>query len=287
MKKHRTGRVARADEKDHRHPAIVSIENWCTGFLFPNRRKIGYSVAVVVVVVFAVLVVRSKQAAKLSRAYVAFADAEEAEDFQSVAEEFRGTTPGVLASLERARMLLETGDAAASARAFAEFHSGNPGHPMVEAARVGEAYALEANGQLGEAEKLFAEIAESSGNSNVSADAFCSAGRCAKTRGKLAQAGTYYERAVGVAPGDGSTGDRAEKALEHLRVRLAMIRSSDADEAIPASPDADPEVAPTEKPEQEEDRDQMEKTEETEETEETEKPEKTEKAEEAPPPPAG
>jgi tetratricopeptide (TPR) repeat protein len=158
------------------------------------------AVLVVIAVVFGV---NARRRATVARGYAAVASAESTDELLDVAKEFAGTGAGAQASMSLARRLFEEGKYAQAATRFSLFCQEYPEHAEARAARIGEAYALEGDGKLVQAEKRFRDIAaeaEAALQTGVRVDALCGAGRCAKTAGKLAAAEELYRQALEAVP---------------------------------------------------------------------------------------
>lgn len=159
---------------------------------------------------------------RTAKAFASLAEAGTAAEFEAVATRYKGTIAGEQAALKHARALLEEGRYDEAAARFAAFSRTNPGSRLAAAARLGEAYTLEAQGLNEQAEQAFSRLAMQATAPDVVQDAFIGAGRCAMAGNRLADAEKWLQRAIDA----GADGERRTRAMAALRtVRLARQRA--------------------------------------------------------------
>jgi TolA-binding protein len=128
----------------------------------------------------------------------------------------RGSEIGALASLKLARQAYNEGKYDEAAARFATFIKDYPRHSLLDNARLGQAYALEANGETLKAEESFSQLAQQTASSLLSAEAYVGAGRCATSQSKTAEAKKWYEKATQLELAS-SYKQQAENALKNLK----------------------------------------------------------------------
>gem|GEM_PF-3902764 len=209
----------------------------------PHRIAILLAAIAVIIALVVVLSMQARGRARQAAGFAALQKAESVESLTDIAREYKGNQPGMHAALEAARRLYETGKYEQAADRFAVFRSDFPDSDLIDAARLGEAYALEAAGKQPQAEDRFSTFAAETLQDNLRLDAYLGAARNAMAQDKLAEAKNWIEKAEANAD-EPSQDERINAALEQLqRRRNTPIQA-------PATPaDADAEAAGTETPE--------------------------------------
>jgi TolA-binding protein len=182
----------------------------------PHLKAVG---GVVVAGLAVAVLVNSMLTHRRTRAAQAWADVRGSASKEALIETektHRGSEIGALASLKLARQAYNEGNYEEAAARFATFIKDYPRHSLLENARLGQAYALEANGETLKAEESFTQLAQQTASSQMSAEAYVGAGRCAASQSKTAEAKKWYEKAS-QSESAGSYKQRAEDALKNLK----------------------------------------------------------------------
>ena len=206
------------------------------------------AIVLVFIVVFAAAAARR---ARIARAFAVLAEADTIDGLRTLARDYDGTSAGAAAAMQLAQRLYGEGRFAEAATRFSLFCQSYPEHELFDAARLGEAYALEADGKLLQAEKRFRNLGEEMSETMrfaLSMDAFAGAARCAQLQGKLAEAETWYQRAIDTGTQDGGAKAAITEALAEVRRMRAApeVAAAPADPAETSKPAAVPAPVPAE-----------------------------------------
>lgn len=191
----------------------------------PHLTVIAGALLGVVLIALITVAIRSSSRATAMRGFTMLTAAETTDELAAVAKEYGGTGAGEQARIRLARLFYDEGKFAQAATRYSLFCKECPASPSVPAAKLGEAYALEADGKLVQAEKRFAALGEDALklgapearlHPSLAYDAYRGAARCAKTQGKLAVAQELYEKALACVGDDEAEKERTEKTIKEL-----------------------------------------------------------------------
>jgi len=209
----------------------------------PRLALVSSVLLAVVLVVVITAAIRSSSRAAMMRGLATLAQAETTDELASVAKEYAGSTAGEQAMFRLARLFYDEGKFAQAATRYSLFCKEYPHSIFMPSARLGEAYALESDGKLVQAEKRFAALAGESLEPTspgariyprLTCDAFRGAGRCAKTQGKLVVSIELYRKALMAVTDDDAEKKRLERVIDDLersREEPAETTSSGTDKA--------------------------------------------------------
>jgi tetratricopeptide (TPR) repeat protein len=185
----------------------------------PNAKPIFAGIAVVCAVVIVVNVVAARRQAKTAAAFAALAEAEEVSTYYDLARTYKGMPAGTLAGLKAAHKLFEEGSFKEAAGRY-ELAASTADPAIAARARLGQAYCVEAQGDIAKASSLFEQVAGSASSWDVKADACLGAGRAARLQGDVAAAGEWYRKAEQAAAADdtGIAKSRVRDALATLKM---------------------------------------------------------------------
>jgi TolA-binding protein len=182
----------------------------------PHLKSVGSVIVIALAIAVFANVMLQQHRAKTAQAWADVYGTTSKEALDQTAKENLGSEIGAAASLKLARQAYTEAKYEEAASRFAGFIKDYPRHALVENARLGQAYALEANGKTQQAEEIFSLLAQKTASSQLSAEAFVGAGRCALSQGKNAEAKKWYEKAS-LGELNTSYKQQAEKALKNLK----------------------------------------------------------------------
>ncbi|MBT3376152.1 MAG: hypothetical protein HN742_07355 [Lentisphaerae bacterium] len=175
----------------------------------------------------------------LAKGFSAVAAAETTDELTDVARKYKGTQAGAQAETKLARMLFAEGKFDQAATRFSVLISEYPKSELIDSARLGEAFALEADEKTIQAEKRFEELATAAQDGGIRLESLLGAARCARLQNKLAVAADQLQKALAAVPADDS---QRSKDVQILISEVERLRSA------PPAPEAEgaaPEKAPT------------------------------------------
>ncbi len=202
--------------------SVMKVVELYRRYVQPYQRVAVAIIALSLIACSVTSIIITRQRAKQARGFALLKSSKDADMLVGIADDYKGTLAGAQATFRIARQLYDDANYAEAAAKFSSFCQEYPNSAMVEAARLGEAYSMEGAAKLGQAEKMFVEIAEQTQNTLTSAEAYVAAGRLARVQGKLAEAEKWYQRVVSST----TTGMYAEKASEALK-QLKQLRPTD------------------------------------------------------------
>lgn len=167
-------------------------------------------------------------------AFAALASADSSDGLVRLASENRGTAVGEQASFTLARRAYDEGKFDQAAAKFTAFLQSYPQSLLVNAARLGQGYALDASGKTEPARKAFTDLAKSVTNPDLAAEAYLAAGRCAESMGLSADAEKLYNSAIT----SGSTGIYKQQALDALKELKRGVVAKSVASLPPTTPEA-------------------------------------------------
>jgi tetratricopeptide (TPR) repeat protein len=197
----------------------------------PHWQRMLAAVVVVALVLTLALLLHKRRAERLDMGFYQVSSAQTVDELRALAVDLRGSKPGEQAAFLLARRLYEDAQYADAAVAFSEFLTEYSTSDMLAAARLGSAYALEADARLNEAQEAFVVAADLVEDATSAAEAWLGAGRCAESRGLDKQARQYYENGV-AASDSGTFRDQAVIALKRLQVVPAVEESSTLETSV-------------------------------------------------------
>ncbi len=231
---------------------LLNASSFFDRVIRPNLAVGGTVLLAVVLIVLITVGVRSHARSAAEKGLVKLQRAKGLEALAEVAREHNGTLAGELASLRRARLLFEQEKYADAAKYFSMFMSDYPDSHLRLTARLGEAYAMEADGRIAQAQERFETLAtEAAAPTSVGVrplvdmrfECSFSAGRCAKSRGRFDEAEKHLTAALAAAGDDERFSKRAESALSdvaRLRAEGASPTAGAAPADVAPAPAADP-----------------------------------------------
>ncbi len=184
---------------ERRHDAEFAIR-FMREKIMPNVGRIFWCFLAVVALILlaATYIQRSRTARSTALAELEYADSVEA--LAVVAEDHAGTEIGAKALLRKARMQLQIEDLVGAVATYREYLDSYPDSGFRNAASMGLATALEAQGAWKEAYDLYVELAENvqgvEERSFLAGEAWAAAGRCAEGLGDAEDARLAYENAI-------------------------------------------------------------------------------------------
>ncbi len=191
---------------------------------FLERKLLPYAkVAAVVILVLAVLIAmlfrwNTGRKQEMRKAFSQLEQAQDATDLMALRDRFRGSVVGERAAFQLGRHHFDQKRFGEAAVAFSEFNQHYPKSHMLTAARIGEAYAYEADNKLKTAQETFVAAASTPAlPPQDAANAWLGAGRCAEARDSHEDARRFYENAI-AATDTGTAREQAILALRRLRV---------------------------------------------------------------------
>ena len=219
-----TARKTTRRTHEHEHSSEVeaffeSLAQFHRAWVVPYWRHALIGLCLILVVLAAVQTARSRRRAQNAEAFLALKEAEDIDELKGVAEDFPQHVAGVQANINVARKLFEEGKYDQAATRFALAAEAAGAADLQQAARLGEAYALEAQGKHQVAEKRFAALADDLVEAAAAVDATIAAGRCAAAQKKFAEAEKWYTKAAAIAKGETSLERLAEDALTALNTK--------------------------------------------------------------------
>jgi len=225
--------AATEPEKDAVDATAVEVAGFLSGKVLPNLHLLIVLLVAILVAVSLLALWQVKRRDNADRAALSVAKAETAESLRGLADKYRGQPVGEQAAFAYARTLFEEKKYADAADAFKGYLAAYPAGRQAAAARLGHAYALEAQGLNTGAQKAFADCADAAREPAAQAEAFLAAGRCAQAEGRTEAARTFYERALG-AGADGLVKQEATVALARLAPVPKPVAATPSPAAAPA-----------------------------------------------------
>lgn len=211
-----------------------------------NKVKVAVIAGILILIGFAVMVVRYNQEQKELKASTALLElrptltpqtnrpAIEPAAFTEVAENFSGTRAAERARFLAASALFAEGNYAEAAAAFSEFKAQNADSPWAAAAALGEAAALEAQEKVDEAFAAYQQVASQYASSAVVDDAKLALARIHEQRNEPEQAlRIYNEMAPAPVPGTAPAPSNPE-AMARKAALLKLHPELDPDRLAPA-----------------------------------------------------
>jgi tetratricopeptide (TPR) repeat protein len=195
------------------------VEQFYRAWILPYWRHALVLLCLVLLAVVVVQTIAGRKKAREAQAFLALSEAEDIDALKGVAEDYPSQVAGVQAEIDVARKLYEEGKYDQAATRFAMIAKKDVEPAFSRAARLGEAYALEADGEFQSAEKRFAGLAEELEQNSAIVDAYMAAGRCAAAQQKFAEAEKWYKLAVAAAKDEPALERMAEDALEGLNTK--------------------------------------------------------------------
>lgn len=200
------------------HPPSAQVEE-VAAFLRRYGPPIATGLVLGVCVYFGVMVFRSYRAEVAERASIALMQAENAQAYETIVEQYSDTPAAPVALLGVGSAHFADGRWDEARAAYADFVARYPDHPMHPAAALCLAQCREAGGQVEEALEDFTRFAATHSSSYLGPYAQLGQGRCLEQLGRWEEARTVYEDLVAELP-DSVWARQADGALGRVRRTL-------------------------------------------------------------------
>jgi len=164
-----------------------------------HGRKILWGIVAALALVLIFVKVQRKAAESENEAAARVAQATEPVTLMQLASEYKGKNIGAQALLRLADVQSHAGRSTEALKAYQEFLTVYPQHPLVDSAQLGQAETMEAAGQLEDAKARYLQMA--SRFSPYAVAAKLGAARCAEALGQTKEARQLYEELVPVVGG--------------------------------------------------------------------------------------
>ena len=165
-----------------------------------HGRKVLWGVVVALAIGVIAVQMQRHSAEHAEEAATRLAQATDPVVLQQLTREFKGKEIGAQACLRLANLESQAGRLPESMAAYREFLTVYPHHPMADAAQLGQAASLEADGKLEDAKMQYIQIS-SRPNSYTVVAAKLGAARCAEALGQIKEAVQRYEELVPAVAG--------------------------------------------------------------------------------------
>lgn len=207
------------------------------------RQATGVIAAIVAIWIIANIATRIARNT-LEKGFSAAGAATTTDELATVARQYKGTAAGAQAEIKLARMFYEEGKFDRAATRFSLLTTEYPKSHLLDAARLGEAFALEADDKTIQAEKRFEEVAEKAQDPGIRLEALIGVARCARNQNKLAIASDWLQKALNAVPEDDA---RRKETVEKLVAEIERLKTAPPApaEETEAEPDGKDKPAPT------------------------------------------
>jgi len=207
--------VSQEQEAEHQHDELLALKETYE----KHRMPVLVGLCVVVAVIVAVPLSRSRREAKIHDAMAALGKARTAQDLESLVGKYPSTPAATLAALRLAKTYYNTGSYELALAQYTEFLGRNAEHEMAPAAEMGRIHCVEAMGQTEAALADFATFAGKDPSHYLVPQAVFGQGRCLEQLNRHEEAKALYGDFVLRNPESGWLA-RAEELLENVRRKI-------------------------------------------------------------------
>lgn len=223
-------------------PALERVEvPEVMDFLKENGMSILIGVGLAVVVFVGFSAFRNFKKTQETAASSMLFQAQNAEQFQQLVDQYPNTAVAPLAQLSLASDYFDQGQFEMALNAFATFLQSHPDHSFALAAELGQVQCLEALGRLEEAVEGYKKFADTHKGRYLESAAVFGRGRCLELLGRLTEARAVYEDFM-LADPKGRWAGRAEFSLQYVD---KLIRAKERGPSAENSPAPAPLLEPT------------------------------------------
>lgn len=179
-------------------------------------------VGLALMVYFGLMAVRHNREQRIARAAELFSQADTTEELEQLIRDFSGSPVAPLARLRLASQKFNNGSYEEALAQYQQFIIENPAHMLSQAAKLGEAYCLEAMGRVEESMQAYQDFQATYGEHYLKPMAVFGEARSLEQMGQLDQAREVYQNFILNNP-DSDWIVHAESAMKFLDMQRRAV----------------------------------------------------------------